>query len=67
MEPAFLIDLAVPRDVASEVDSLYNVFVYNLDDIARIANEEPEHRRQEIEQAKLILDRQSWSIWLDVL
>ena len=37
--PLFLIDLAVPRDVAPEVDSLYNVFVYNLDDIARIANE----------------------------
>ena len=64
--PLFLIDLAVPRDVAPEVDSLYNVFVYNLDDIARIANENLEHRRQEIEQAKLILDRQSWSIWLDV-
>ena len=64
--PLFLIDLAVPRDVAPEVDDLDNVFVYNLDDIARIANENLEQRRQEIEHAKLILDRQSWSIWLDV-
>jgi len=64
--PLFLIDLAVPRDVAIEVERLDNVFVYNLDDIARISNENLEQRRQEIEQARMLLRRQSWTLWLDV-
>jgi glutamyl-tRNA reductase len=37
--PLFLVDLAVPRDVEPEVNSLDNVYAYNVDDIQRVLAE----------------------------
>ena len=37
--PLFFIDLAVPRNVESAVADIDNVFLYNLDDLARVAEE----------------------------
>ncbi|MDR2507140.1 MAG: glutamyl-tRNA reductase [Candidatus Accumulibacter sp.] len=34
--PLFLTDLAVPRDIESEVSGLENVFLYTIDDLAKI-------------------------------
>ncbi len=36
--PLFFIDIAVPRDVASEVGELEQVYLYNIDDLEGIAN-----------------------------
>ena len=64
--PMFLIDLAIPRDVDHAVESLENVFVYNLDDISRMANENLEQRKSEIARARKILGRQAWWLWLEL-
>jgi len=45
-KPLFLLDLAVPRDMESDVGTLDNVHLYNIDDLESIANEGIDERRQ---------------------
>lgn len=61
--PLFLIDLALPRDVAPEAARLPNVFLYNLDDLARLADENIAHRHAEIARARAILDERAAALW----
>jgi hypothetical protein len=46
--PLFFIDLAMPRNIAPDVAGLANVFLYNLDDLAKIAEENLALRQAEI-------------------
>ncbi len=64
--PLFLIDLAMPRDVDPTVDKMENVYLYNLDDLSAIANENLEQRKGEIEKARHILKAHAWSLWLQL-
>ncbi len=65
-QPFFLIDLALPRDVDPNVDTLENVYLYNLDDLSAIANENIELRKAEIDQARTILKAHAWNLWLQL-
>ena len=65
-QPFFLIDLALPRDVDPDVDTLENVYLYNLDDLSAIANENIEMRKAEIDQARTILSAHAWNLWLQL-
>ncbi|MGK0176692.1 MAG: glutamyl-tRNA reductase [Lentimonas sp.] len=65
-QPFFLIDLALPRDIDPNVDMLENVYLYNLDDLSAIANENIEMRKAEISQARTILKAHAWNIWLQL-
>ena len=58
-KPLFLIDLAVPRDIDPSVADLPNVFLYNLDDLALIANENLQNREQEVTACVRELDRKA--------
>ena len=62
--PCFLIDLAMPRDVDPSVDEVENVYLYNLDDLSNIANENLEARKAQIEKARKILKKHAWNLWL---
>ncbi len=64
--PFFLIDLAVPRDIDPNVDGFENVYLYNLDDLSAIANENIEMRKADIEQARTILKTHAWNLWLQL-
>ena len=64
--PFFLIDLALPRDIEPSVDKLENVYLYNLDDLSRIANENLDLRKAEIERARTILQGYAWTLWLQL-
>jgi glutamyl-tRNA reductase len=64
--PFFLIDLALPRDIDPSVDKLENVYLYNLDDLSAIANENLELRKAEIERARTILQAHAWNLWLQL-
>lgn len=64
--PLFFVDLAVPRDVASPTGDLDGVFLYNLEDLSRIANENLENRRAEIARCEVELSRRAWNTWLKI-
>ncbi len=53
--PLFLVDIAAPRDVAPEVAELYNVFLYNIDDLKAVTEENIAARRKEMVRAEELL------------
>lgn len=65
--PLFLIDLAMPRDVEATVSTLQNVFVYNLDDLAKIAEENRASREAEIVLCKNLLSEKVQSLWMHIV
>jgi glutamyl-tRNA reductase len=56
--PMFMVDLAVPRDIEQEAGELDDIFVYTLDDLARIVSENRGTRRAAVEQAEVIIETQ---------
>ena len=53
--PLFIIDLAVPRDVESSVGDIEQVFLYNVDDLQSIVQENLSRRTREIAHAETII------------
>ena len=53
--PLFIIDLAVPRDVEAAVGEIEQVFLYNVDDLQGIVQENLSRRGAEIERAEAIV------------
>ena len=53
--PLFIIDIAVPRDVAPEVNEIDGVFLYDIDSLQSIAEESLALRRQQIAAAEEII------------
>ncbi len=54
-EPLFLIDIAVPRDIACDVQSVPNVYLYNVDHLERIVRENVSVREQELVRCQAII------------
>lgn len=54
--PLFIVDLAVPRDVESEVAELDDVFLYYVDDLSEIVKEGLDSRQSAVAQAETIID-----------
>ena len=53
--PLLLIDIAVPRDIDPAVNSLDNVYLYNVDDLQSIAGEYLKLRREETARCEKII------------
>ena len=53
--PLLLIDIAVPRDIAPEVNFLQNVYLYNIDDLQAIAADYLKQRQEEIARCEQII------------
>ncbi len=56
--PMFILDLAVPRDVEPEVRQLKDVYLYTVDDLKSIIDENRVMRVRAAEQAENIIDLQ---------
>ncbi len=54
----FLMDLGVPRNIDPKVAELYNVYVYNTDDLAEIVQQNRNARESEIPRAQGIVEEQ---------
>lgn len=65
--PLFLIDLAIPRDIEPAAGQLNNVFLYNLDDLAAIANENLASRMEDVDNIKRAFSRKAWQVWLNIV
>lgn len=53
--PVFIIDIAVPRDVEPECQKLPNLFLYDVDDLQNVVNENLCQRHVEADKAKAIV------------
>jgi glutamyl-tRNA reductase len=53
--PLFIIDIAVPRDVESGAGDLEEVFLYNIDDLQAVVQENLSKRSSEASQAETIV------------
>ncbi|MBU1237434.1 MAG: glutamyl-tRNA reductase [Gammaproteobacteria bacterium] len=66
-KPMVMVDLAVPRDIESEVDKLDDVFLYTLDDLGQIVEQGLESRQAAVVEAEAIIDGQVHDFlqWVD--
>jgi glutamyl-tRNA reductase len=53
-----LIDLGVPRNVAADAADIYNTYLYNIDDLSEIVEQNKKARVAEIPRAEAIVDEQ---------
>ena len=64
--PLFVIDIAVPRDVDAAVGQLDQVFLYNIDDLRTIVQENLARRGAELARAEAIIDEEvaKYTAWM---
>ena len=65
--PMFMVDLAVPRDIEPEVKALEDIYLYTVDDLAKVVQTGQANRQAAVAQAEAIIDAgvQSFMHWLD--
>jgi len=71
-KPIFFIDIAVPRDVEPEVGDIYNVFLYDIDDLQLVVDANLAEREKEASKAGNIINKEvdkflSWISSLEVV
>lgn len=58
-KPMFFIDIAVPRDIDPDVNGLDNIYLYDIDDLKEVVEENLAGRREEAVRARLIVDEET--------
>ncbi|MBF0257121.1 MAG: glutamyl-tRNA reductase, partial [Gammaproteobacteria bacterium] len=58
-KPMFMVDIAVPRDIEAEVAELADVYLYSVDDLQEVIQENLRSRQEAAEQAQEIIDLQT--------
>lgn len=68
-KPMFFIDIAVPRDIDPDINSLDNVYLYDIDDLQEVVEENLAQRREEAARAREIIRLQvtRFGEWLKAL
>jgi glutamyl-tRNA reductase len=65
--PMFLVDLAVPRDIETEVSRLRDVFLYTVDDLGAVVQSGREGRQAAVAHAEAIIETrvQAYMQWVE--
>jgi glutamyl-tRNA reductase len=68
-KPIFMLDIAIPRDIEPEVGQLDDVYLYTIDDIEQVVNDNIGNREKEksLAQEIIIKQNQVFNQWLDTL
>ena len=63
--PIFVIDLGVPRNVAADSAGLYNLYLYNIDDLGEIVEQNKRAREAEIPRAEALVSEHvaKFEVW----
>lgn len=56
-KPMFMLDIAVPRDIESQVAELEDVYLYTVDDLHAVIDESKKSRVAAADQAQLIIEQ----------
>lgn len=64
--PMFFIDIAVPRDIDPAVNELDNVYLYDIDDLREVVEENLAGRKEEAVKARAIVTEEvdNFALWL---
>ncbi|MFD2759572.1 glutamyl-tRNA reductase [Lentibacillus juripiscarius] len=67
--PLFLVDIAVPRDLDSAIGDLENVFLYDIDDLQHIVDENLASRKAAAEKIEIMLEAEivAFDDWVQTL
>ena len=67
--PLFFVDIAVPRDVAPAVNRLSNIYLYDIDDLQGVVEENRAARHEEAVKAERIVEEETIAFcnWLETL
>ena len=57
--PLFFIDIAVPRDVEGSVNTLDDVYCYNIDDLKQVVEANIRERLREAQRAEALVEREA--------
>ncbi|MCP3661843.1 MAG: glutamyl-tRNA reductase [Gammaproteobacteria bacterium] len=55
-QPIFMVDIAVPRDIEAEVGQLNDIYLYTVDDLQEVIEENMRSRQEAAEQAQEIVE-----------
>lgn len=61
--PLFLIDLSLPRNICPKTTEISNTYLYNIDDLAKMANENLKARQSEVDTCRTNLATKAQHVW----
>ena len=67
--PMLLIDIAFPRDIDPEIAKIDNVYLYDINDLNKVANSNAEDRKKDIGKCVTIIDKEvaKYMAWVEEL
>jgi glutamyl-tRNA reductase len=61
--PMFFIDIAVPRDIDPKINEIGNVFLYDIDDLKIVADQNRKEREKEAQKAEELVQKEADVFW----
>lgn len=67
--PLFMVDIAVPRDIEPAIHEMDGVFIYDIDDLNGIVEDNLTQRRKEAEKIAIMIEKElvNYRDWLNML